>query len=413
MNNTFLNKLLGPEMPPHGHCYLWNEDLVRLHVISDVLISLSYFTIPIALIYLVRKRDDLKFNYIFVMFAIFIFACGATHLVNIFNVWYGAYWLSGGVKLITAIASVGTAIVVWPLIPKALAIPSNVQLIALNKKLRDEADENRRQKLQVERLTKDLEKLVDERTKELAETRVMKTLLEKNHASLERSNTALEEYARVTAHDIKEPLRSISVFGQLLSERLGKNLAEDESKWMQSMVGSAQRMTEMIDDLQQYCAPQSLVPAGPIALDDYVDRAVIEHDLAMKKHATELRRQPLGRVNMAPAPLYQLLTNLLDNAIKFSREQNPPLVEIGPLDDALPAEVGFYIRDNGIGIASHYHARMFGVFERLYQEGDYEGTGIGLAICRRIMDECEGRIEIHSEQGNGCEIRVYLPAAEY
>jgi len=242
MDNGFLTKLLGPEMPPHGHCYLWNEDLVRLHVISDTLISLSYFTIPLALVYLVRKRDDLKFNYIFVMFAIFIFACGATHLINIFNVWYGAYWLSGSVKLITAIASVGTAIMVWPLIPKALAIPSNVQLLALNQQLRDEAEENRRQKQQVERLTKDLEALIAERTKELAETRVMKTLLEKNHASLERSNAALEEYARVTAHDIKEPLRSISVFGQLLNERLLESLGEDESKWLQTMVSSAQRI---------------------------------------------------------------------------------------------------------------------------------------------------------------------------
>ncbi|WP_373088302.1 ATP-binding protein [Zhongshania sp.] len=411
MANEFLNKLLGPEMPPHGHCYLWNENLVRLHVISDVLISLSYFTIPVALVYLVRKRDDLKFNYIFVMFAIFIFACGATHLVNIFNVWYGAYWLSGGVKLITAIASVGTAIVVWPLIPRALAIPSNVQLIALNQQLREEVDENRRQKQQVEHLTKDLEELVAQRTQELAETRVMKTLLEKNHASLERSNIALEEYAKVTAHDIKEPLRSISVFGQLLNERLGETLQEDESKWLQTMVGTTQRMTEMIDDLQQYCATQSLVPATSLALDEYLDRAVVEHGGDMKKYATELHRKPLGTVNMSPTPLYQLLSNLLDNAVKFSRDQKPPVVEIGPVDDAGEDEVGFYIRDNGIGIASHYQSRVYGVFERLYREGDYEGTGIGLAICRRILDECDGRIDIISELDKGCEFRVYLPAA--
>ena len=411
MNNTFLNKLLGPEMPPHGHCYLWNEDLVRLHVISDALISLSYFTIPIALIYLVRKRDDLKFNYIFVMFAIFIFACGATHVVNIFNVWYGAYWLSGGIKLITAIASVGTAIVVWPLIPKALAIPSNLQLIALNNKLGDEADENRRQRQEVEGLKKDLEGLVEQRTQELAETRVMKTLLEKNHASLERTNTALEEYARVTAHDIKEPLRTIAVFGQLLSERLGGNLDAEESTWLKTMVSSAQRTTEMIDDLQLYCAPQSLVTPSPIALDSCMDRVIAEHDSALKKYTTELRREPLGTVNMAPEPLYQLVSNLLDNAVKFSRAATPPIVEIGPLIEVPDGEVGFYIRDNGIGIASHYHQRVFGVFERLYLEGDYDGTGIGLAICRRVLDECDGRIEIVSEPGKGSEFRVYLPAA--
>jgi len=396
-------------MPPHGHCYLWNEDLVRLHVISDAVISLSYFTIPMALVYLVRKRDDLKFNYIFVMFAIFIFACGATHLINIFNVWYGAYWLSGSVKLITAIASVGTAILVWPLIPKALAIPSNSQLLVLNQQLREEADENRRQKQQVERLTKDLETLIDERTKELAETRVMKNLLEKNHDSLERSNAALEEYARVTAHDIKEPLRSISVFGQLLNERLAENLGEDESKWLQTMVGSAQRMTVMIEDLQKYCEPHSLVPAGPIVLDEYFDRAIFEHDANLTKYATELRRQPLGTVNMSPPALHQLIFELLDNAIKFSRDQESPLIEIGPLDSANQSEIGFFIRDNGIGIAGHYHQRVFGVFERLHANSGDEGTGIGLAICRRILEENEGRIEVVSELGKGAEFRVYLP----
>ena len=196
--SDLMNFLLGPEMPPHGHCYLWNEDLVFLHVFSDVLITLSYFTIPIALVYLVRKRDDLKFNFIFVMFAVFIFACGATHLINIFNVWYGAYWLSGIVKLITAIASVGTAIIVWPLIPKALALPSNKQLLDLNQQLRDEVAENVKQRAEVERLSRDLTQLVDERTEELAETRVMKTLLEQNQVSLERSNVALERYATVT-----------------------------------------------------------------------------------------------------------------------------------------------------------------------------------------------------------------------
>ena len=126
--NSWKELILGPTMPPHGHCYLWNEELVYLHVISDALITLSYMTIPIALIVLVQKRDDLKFNYMFRLFAVFIFACGATHLVNIWNVWHGAYWLSGFVKAITAVASVGTAIAVWPLLPKALALPGTAQL---------------------------------------------------------------------------------------------------------------------------------------------------------------------------------------------------------------------------------------------------------------------------------------------
>ncbi|WP_295876500.1 ATP-binding protein [uncultured Zhongshania sp.] len=409
--SDLMNFLLGPEMPPHGHCYLWNEDLVFLHVFSDVLITLSYFTIPIALVYLVRKRDDLKFNFIFVMFAVFIFACGATHLINIFNVWYGAYWLSGIVKLITAIASVGTAIIVWPLIPKALALPSNKQLLDLNQQLRDEVAENVKQRAEVERLSRDLTQLVDERTEELAETRVMKTLLEQNQVSLERSNVALERYATVTSRDIKEPLRSIAVFGELLSDRLTDRLAEDEAKWLTMMVKSAKHTTSMIDDLHEYSSLSTVSEFEPSSLNDALEKALSMNAAEMKKYGVVLQREALDTVAMPIEALTTLVSKLLNNAIKFSRDKEPPTIEIGPLNDGESGELGFYIRDNGVGIAPQYGKRIFGVFERLHAEQEYEGNGIGLAICRRILDEYEGRITLHSEEGKGAEFRVYLPAA--
>ena len=205
---------LGAGNAPHGHCYLWNDSLVWLHVTSDTLISLSYFSIPVALIYLVRHRDDLKFNYIFLMFAVFIFACGATHAISILNVWYGAYWLSGVIKAITALASVGTAIVVWPLIPKALALPSTAQLLALNEKLKAEVEEKQRKQAEVEKLSADLRTLVDQRTAELAEARLTKTLLEQANAKLTSSNQALEDVSRASTEGFIEPLRVISVYGQ-------------------------------------------------------------------------------------------------------------------------------------------------------------------------------------------------------
>ncbi|POP53905.1 sensor histidine kinase [Zhongshania marina] len=410
--SDFMNFLLGPEMPPHGHCYLWNDDLVRLHVTSDVLITIAYFTIPVALVYLVRKREDLKFNFMFVMFAIFIFACGATHLINIFNVWHGAYWLSGIVKLITAIASVGTAIVVWPLIPKALAIPSNQQLLDLNQKLRDEVADNIKQRAEVERLSRDLRQVVDERTDELAETRVMKTLLEQNHASLERSNTALEQYAMVTSRDIKEPLRSIAVFGELLADRLNDRLAEDEEKWLSMMVTSAKRTTSMIDDLREYSLLQTVADVTPASLDEALEQAISQNETDLKKYNIVLQRDTFNaNVRVPIGHLSKLISELLENAIKFSRDQESPKIEFGSLDDCDSGEFGFYIRDNGIGIARQYSNRIFGVFERLHNEQEYEGNGIGLAICRRILDEHEGRVKLLGDEGAGAEFRVYLPAA--
>ena len=410
--SDFMNFLLGPEMPPHGHCYLWNDDLVRLHVTSDVLITIAYFTIPVALVYLVRKREDLKFNFMFVMFAIFIFACGATHLINIFNVWHGAYWLSGIVKLITAIASVGTAIAVWPLIPKALAIPSNQQLLDLNQKLRDEVADNIKQRAEVERLSRDLRQVVDERTDELAETRVMKTLLEQNHASLERSNTAIEQYAMVTSRDIKEPLRSIAVFGELLADRLNDRLAEDEEKWLSMMVTSAKRTTSMIDDLREYSLLQTVADVTPASLDEALEQAISQNETELKKYNIVLQRDTFNASVRVPiGHLSKLISELLENAIKFSRDQESPKIEFGSLDDCDSGEFGFYIRDNGIGIARQYSNRIFGVFERLHNEQEYEGNGIGLAICRRILDEHEGRVKLLGDEGAGAEFRVYLPAA--
>ncbi|MEH1765865.1 EAL domain-containing protein [Nostoc sp.] len=129
---------------PHGHCYLWKSDLVGLHILSDSLIALAYYSIPVTLIYFARKRQDLPFNWIFLLFATFIISCGTTHLMEIWTLWYPTYWLSGCIKAITALLSVYTSIVLIELIPKALALPSSAQLEAANRELEREIS-NRKQ----------------------------------------------------------------------------------------------------------------------------------------------------------------------------------------------------------------------------------------------------------------------------
>lgn len=95
---------------PHGYCYMWRPGLLWLHVVSDILIALAYFSIPFTLIYFIRKRRDVPFNWIFACFGLFIFACGATHAMEVWTLWHATYWLSGAVKVITALASVPTAL---------------------------------------------------------------------------------------------------------------------------------------------------------------------------------------------------------------------------------------------------------------------------------------------------------------
>lgn len=119
---------LSPEFMPHGYCYLWNPGLVWLHVISDALIFLAYTSIPITLFYFVRKRRDLPFHWMFVCFGVFIVACGLTHGMEVWNLWHAAYWVAGGVKAVTALASVSTAVLLVQMVPDALTIPSPDEL---------------------------------------------------------------------------------------------------------------------------------------------------------------------------------------------------------------------------------------------------------------------------------------------
>lgn len=121
---------------PHGFCYLWNPGLVWLHVVSDTLIAASYLSIPVTLIYLVRRRRDVPFHWMFVCFGAFIVACGATHAMEIWNIWHADYWVAGAIKGVTALASVATAILLIQLVPKALAFPSVNSLQRVNEKLR-------------------------------------------------------------------------------------------------------------------------------------------------------------------------------------------------------------------------------------------------------------------------------------
>jgi PAS domain S-box-containing protein len=157
----FLRSLFSSgDFMPHGHCYLWQPSLVWLHVLSDSLIALAYFSIPITLVYFIRKRKDLPFNWIFVCFGVFILACGATHAMEVWTLWHATYWLSGGIKALTALVSVPTAILLVRLIPQALALPSP-------EALRREIIERKHAEEELQTAKNELELRVEERTAEL------------------------------------------------------------------------------------------------------------------------------------------------------------------------------------------------------------------------------------------------------
>src|ERR1700726_1243307 len=152
----------------HGYYYLWKPEIVWLHATSDARITLSYFVIPVALVYFVRKRRDLPFHWVFFMFGIFILGCGSTHLMEIWTLWNGTYRLAGVIKAITAGASVATAVALVPLIPRALLLPSPSQLRAANQELEKENVERRRAEAALKVAHDELELRVQQRTAELA-----------------------------------------------------------------------------------------------------------------------------------------------------------------------------------------------------------------------------------------------------
>ncbi|MEZ2227023.1 MAG: PAS domain S-box protein [Microcoleus sp.] len=151
---NFLNNLLfTANYIPHGHCYLWQRELVGLHIVSDSLIAFAYYSIPLSLLYFVHQRQDLPFRNIFWLFGAFIISCGTTHVMEVWTLWHPVYWLSGSLKLITALISAYTAFALIPLIPQALALPSPTQLGMINQRLEIEIAERRKSEARYQILT--------------------------------------------------------------------------------------------------------------------------------------------------------------------------------------------------------------------------------------------------------------------
>ncbi|MBU7583922.1 MAG: PAS domain S-box protein [Nostoc sp. TH1S01] len=167
MHDLIVNLFSDGSFIPHGHCYLWQPGLVWLHIIADAVTALAYYSIPLTLFYFVRKRQDLPFSWIFLLFAAFIIFCGTTHIAEIWTLWHPTYWLSGILKAATAFVSLFTAIELVPLVPQALALPSPLQLSEANKALQAQIAERLEVENQLRRLQEELEQRVQERTAQL------------------------------------------------------------------------------------------------------------------------------------------------------------------------------------------------------------------------------------------------------
>ncbi len=164
----FFSRLFSSDFMPHGYCYLWRPGILWLNAVSDSTITLAYYFIPLALLYFVRKRRDLPFHWMFLLFGLFIFSCGTTHLMEVWTLWHGTYRLAGLIKAVTAAASVVTAALFVPLVPRALSLPSPEQLRRANVELETEIEKRCQVQAALQRAHDELESRVQRRTAELA-----------------------------------------------------------------------------------------------------------------------------------------------------------------------------------------------------------------------------------------------------
>jgi len=205
--DLFKNIFVSELFIPHGHCYLWKPELVGLHIVSDSLIALAYYSIPITLVYFVRKRHDIPFHWIFWLFGTFIVACGTTHLIEIWTLWHPTYWLSGSIKAITALASVYTAFELVSLVPQALALPSPGQMETTNQELQHQITERQRAEDSLQKANDELEIRVRNRTAELT---VANEELKTEITSRQRAEQELQQSLKELA-DIKFALDESSI----------------------------------------------------------------------------------------------------------------------------------------------------------------------------------------------------------
>ena len=522
---------------PHGHCYLWQTGLVWLHLISDLLIVLAYYSIPLQLLYFVRQREDVPFKGIFVLFSLFIITCGTTHLMAVWTLWHPAYWLSGGIKALTALVSCYTALALAPILPQALALPSSTKLEAANLALEEEIAERKQaeQKLEETRnflqividqlpvavfvkdgreenfsqhilwnktseilfgysdreaigktayqlfpqeqadffvqkdreafargtaediaeepidtvslgrrilhtvkvplydknqepqyllcfsediterkqaenalrqLNQELENRVEKRT---AEIKSANEQLQQLNLELLHSNHELEQFAYIASHDLQEPLRMVTSFTQLLAQRYSDKLDADANQIINFAVDGATRMQALIDDLLTYSrVGRKGKTFEPTDCEAVLKKALSNVRLLVEESGANISREPcpLPTIMADRAQIVQLLQNLLSNAIKY-RNQHTPEIQIKA--ELHNEQWLFAVRDNGIGIDPKHFDRIFTIFQRLHTRNEYPGTGIGLAICQKIIERHSGKIWVESELGQGSTFYFTIP----
>jgi light-regulated signal transduction histidine kinase (bacteriophytochrome) len=234
--------------------------------------------------------------------------------------------------------------------------------------------------------------------------------------SLLQSNEDLQQFAHVASHDLKEPVRKIRTFSNRLLEEFGAILPPKARLFLSKIEQSTQRMVMMIDGVLAYStlngSEQMIEPIDLNAIIGYVEGDL---ELTIEEKKATILYEALPQLDGAPVLIYQLFYNLINNSLKFARSDAPPVIEVlanilhGPTEEQDGEIVELVIRDNGIGFGQEHADRIFNTFARLHTRDRYEGTGLGLALCRKIVERHRGSISAAGERGRGATFTIRLP----
>lgn len=467
--------------PARWHCGHWTPFMGWLHILSDMTIFIAYMGIPVTIIYFKNRFEYLKINYILLLFAAFIFFCGITHLNDAIIFWYPFYNFSGFIKLITAVVSILTLIVLASKMPEIILFlneklsskslkdifeASSQGLMIVNKHgkivfanqvtaklfdyeqnalighvVEDLMPESFREKHVVHRLhyikkpkkrtmgiTQDLygqsltgrifpvettlsplkfesEDCVLCSVVDITERKARDDELQLSNQTLEKMVQDLEEFTYVASHDLKEPIRGLHNYSRILLDENEDTLTEDGKKKLRMFLVLTQRMENQIDTLLKYSKLGSERAANTnVEVNDMIQdvKANIGY-LLEEKNAKIIIESNMPAVMGEKQRLEEVFLNLIINGIKYN-QSTTPTITIGVKDEmnASTVHATFYVKDNGIGIKPEHADKVFTLFKRLHLRETYGGgSGVGLTIVRKIIENHGGKIWMESKPDKG------------
>lgn len=258
---------------------------------------------------------------------------------------------------------------------------------------------------QIEQTNRDLELKVIERTETLS----------RYANELERSNRELEDFAFVASHDLQEPLRKIRAFGDRLSSRFGDILGEQGNDYVKRMHAASQRMSRLIDDLLSYSRVTTRQRTfEQVDLNNIISQVKEDLEIAIEEKSAIITKEPIPIIQGDGSQLGQVFSNLISNSLKFVKQNTQPDIVIAcagfcDLSSAHGEWIRITLTDNGIGFEPQYSERIFNLFQRLHGRDEYTGTGIGLALCRKIVEQHGGTIKAESKPDMGTTFIIDLP----